>query len=97
MAESKQSGAAADLERPMPFIEWSDDDDEFHVNEDAVAYLSSLSGHVAVVAVAGKYRTGKSYLLNLLADQPTAFEVGARGAGGGGPALPAAAALPCAR
>ena len=52
----------------MPFVEWVEDSGEFRVNEDAVAYLSSLSGHVAVVAVAGKYRTGKSYLLNLLAD-----------------------------
>ena len=29
----------------------------------------------AVIAVAGKYRTGKSYLLNLLSDQTGAFEV----------------------
>jgi hypothetical protein len=36
----------------------------FEINPDAVRYLESLKGKIAVVAVAGVYRTGKSYLLN---------------------------------
>jgi hypothetical protein len=36
----------------------------FELNPDAVRYLESLKGKIAVVAVAGLYRTGKSYLLN---------------------------------
>jgi len=63
------------MDSPIPFVEWVEDTEEFNVNEAAVKYLSSLTGPVAVVAVAGKYRTGKSYLLNLLSEQPTAFEV----------------------
>lgn len=50
---------------PIPFIT-VDDDDKFHVNPDAVAYLRSLTGRVAVISIAGLYRTGKSLLLNLL-------------------------------
>ena len=54
----------------IPFITAPDDDggtgisSKFEVNPDAVAYLESLKGKVAVVAIAGLYRTGKSYLLN---------------------------------
>jgi hypothetical protein len=62
----------AELDRhAIPFIMALDDDDggsgissKFEVNPDAVAYLESLKGKVAVVAIAGLYRTGKSYLLN---------------------------------
>lgn len=65
----------------IPFITAPDDDggtgisSKFEVNPDAVAYLESLKGKVAVVAIAGLYRTGKSYLLN-------AVRAGARGASG---------------
>jgi hypothetical protein len=38
--------------------------DSFKITEEAVAFLTSLEGKVGVISVAGKYRTGKSYLLN---------------------------------
>ena len=37
---------------------------EFDVNEDAKAILNNIRGPIGVIAVAGQYRTGKSYLLN---------------------------------
>ena len=37
--------------------------------------LRSLKGKVAVVAMVGMYRTGKSYLLNQLAGRESAFNV----------------------
>ncbi|KAK1941226.1 Guanylate-binding protein 4 [Phytophthora citrophthora] len=46
----------------------------------AVTYLQQIRGDIAVVAIAGLYRTGKSYLLNLLLgrDQESEmFDVGA--------------------
>lgn len=62
-------------EAAMPFIT-VDEADKFHVNPDAVNYLKTLTGKVAVVAIAGVYRTGKSYLLNQLMGRPNGFTVG---------------------
>jgi type II secretory pathway predicted ATPase ExeA len=36
------------------------------VHHDAVDFLSKLEGKIGIIAVCGKYRTGKSYLLNKL-------------------------------
>ena len=49
----------------MPFIAM-DDKGVFTVHEEAAAQLSKLDGPLVVVAVAGMYRTGKSFLLNQL-------------------------------
>jgi hypothetical protein len=67
----------------MPLIEIGDDD-SFRLNPDAVAFLRSLEGSVAVVAVAGLYRSGKSLLLNLLSGGAGAAGAGAGGNGGAG-------------
>ena len=40
------------------------EDDEFRVSEEAGEFLSSIKERVGVIVVAGKYRTGKSFLLN---------------------------------
>ena len=70
MAASVSSIGAELDKHAIPFITAPDDDggtglsSRFEVNPDAVAYLSSLKGKIAVVAIAGLYRTGKSYLLN---------------------------------
>jgi hypothetical protein len=74
------AGAKAALSAPLPFVTLSDEDGAFEVSREAVAYLSSIKGPVAVVAIAGLYRTGKSYLLNLLLGRDRAeamFNVGA--------------------
>ena len=54
------------MDKPIPFITTVGDGNEFVVNEDAAEYLKSLKGDLAVCVVAGLYRTGKSFLLNLL-------------------------------
>ena len=71
---SSSSFSALD-EAAVPFIT-VDEADKFHVNPDAIDYLKTLTGKVAVVAIAGVYRTRKSYLLNQLMGRPNGFTVG---------------------
>ncbi|KAJ8537338.1 hypothetical protein ON010_g13258 [Phytophthora cinnamomi] len=64
---------------PLPFVTLSDDGG-FDIAPEAVEYLGQIRGDIAVVAIAGLYRTGKSYLLNLLlgrAQESEMFDVGA--------------------
>ncbi len=50
---------------------------EFELTREAVDFLGALEGPIGVVAVAGMYRTGKSYLLNrMLLDRQDGFGVG---------------------
>ncbi|ETI36620.1 hypothetical protein F443_17284, partial [Phytophthora nicotianae P1569] len=51
--------------RPLPFV-LVDDDGGFSVNPEACAVLERVKSRLVVVAVAGLYRTGKSFLLNML-------------------------------
>ena len=37
---------------------------EFHVTSESLNFLQTITGKIAVIAVVGKYRTGKSFLLN---------------------------------
>jgi len=49
----------------------------FELNEEGRSYLQQLQGPIGVIAVAGMYRTGKSYLLNrMLLDRSKGFGVG---------------------
>ena len=53
------------------------DDGKFEVNPAAVEMMESVKAPLGVVAVAGMYRTGKSYLLNrLLLNRKQGFSVG---------------------
>ncbi|KAM9114291.1 guanylate-binding protein 3-like isoform 2-T2 [Pangshura tecta] len=54
------------MEEPMCLIENSPDG-ELQLNQAALALLQSVRQPVVVVAIAGLYRTGKSYLMNRLA------------------------------
>mmetsp|Transcript_102706 Transcript_102706/g.273174 ORF Transcript_102706/g.273174 Transcript_102706/m.273174 type:complete len:540 (-) Transcript_102706:197-1816(-) len=47
-----------------------------HVEPDAARVLNGIEGQLAVVGVAGLYRTGKSFLLNRLLGFQDAFEIG---------------------
>ena len=63
----------------IPFITTLDDG-SYHVHDEAVKLLETLDGPIATVAVAGLWRTGKSYLLNQLTgntSQGAGFNVGA--------------------
>ncbi|TMW60915.1 hypothetical protein Poli38472_000957 [Pythium oligandrum] len=67
------------LHAPIPFVMLSEDN-TFEVADEALAFLQQIQGPIAVVAIAGLYRTGKSYLLNLLLGRDHAdamFHVGA--------------------
>ena len=67
-----------DLGEAIPFIYFNrqsngkklgnliDVDVAFAVNEDAVSFLKSLQGCISVVSIVGKYRKGKSYIMNKL-------------------------------
>ena len=50
----------------IPFIRFEVESAQFTLEKNAVDFLKSIEGRVSVIAVAGKYRTGKSYLLNQL-------------------------------
>ena len=49
--------------KAIPFIAFSDREG-FKVTEEAKEFLKTLEGKIGIISVAGKYRTGKSYLLN---------------------------------
>ncbi|XP_075913721.1 guanylate-binding protein 1-like isoform X1 [Petromyzon marinus] len=51
---------------PLVLLE-SDEEMKFRVNRETAAVLSAIDKPLVVVAIAGRYRTGKSYLLNRLA------------------------------
>ena len=61
---------------PVPFIQLDAKTGKLRVTDEARAALSKVRGTVAVCAVAGVYRTGKSYILNQLAGQQSGFGVG---------------------
>ena len=70
-AEAKHQRTATAL----PLIEVRDG--QYHVGQAAVEFLASLNAPLAVVAVAGAYRTGKSFLLNrVLLRRGNGFGVG---------------------
>lgn len=73
MSDTKEEG------KPIPFI-ISEKGQGFKISQEAIDFLSSLSSkRVGVVSVVGKYRTGKSFLLNriLLQQKPdSGFAVG---------------------
>ena len=59
----------------IPFIIY--ENNKFAVSNEAKAYLSTINAPVAPICVMGKYRTGKSYLVNrLLGKKKTGFQVG---------------------
>lgn len=51
--------------KPIPFVVVADDG-SFSVNPEACERIERIKGKLVVIAVAGLYRTGKSFLLNLL-------------------------------
>ncbi|KAM4014947.1 guanylate-binding protein 7-like isoform 2-T2 [Anomaloglossus baeobatrachus] len=63
------------MEHPVCLIE-NLEDGTIQVNEDALNILSSINQKVVVVAIVGKYRTGKSYLMNRLAGSKNGFSLG---------------------
>jgi predicted AAA+ superfamily ATPase len=44
------------------------ENEKFKVNEKVIKYISQIKEQVAIVSIAGIYRSGKSFLLNQLLD-----------------------------
>uniref|UniRef100_A0A3P8YCN2 GB1/RHD3-type G domain-containing protein n=1 Tax=Esox lucius TaxID=8010 RepID=A0A3P8YCN2_ESOLU len=63
------------MDSPMCLIE--NDNGELCVVQEAISYLMGLKHQIVVVAIVGLYRTGKSYLMNKLAQRKTGFALGA--------------------
>jgi hypothetical protein len=64
--------------KPIQFITVDEKSGHFEVTQQAMMFLESLPRNqkVAVVAIAGPYRTGKSFLANRLLGQSQGFEIG---------------------
>ncbi len=83
MSESKHASPVPGRPLPLVVARGSAEDAAggggpgmFTVGEEAVAALRKFDGPVAVVAVVGLYRTGKSYLVNRVVGQQHGFTVG---------------------
>lgn len=63
------------MEAPILLVE-IDQAGKCTLNEEALSILKSVESEICVVAVAGLYRTGKSYLLNRLMGRQHGFEIG---------------------
>ncbi|XP_031762410.1 guanylate-binding protein 1-like [Xenopus tropicalis] len=63
------------MKDPICLIE-NRNSNEFVINTEAEQILSQITDPVVVVAIVGKYRTGKSYLMNKLAGRKTGFPLG---------------------
>uniref|UniRef100_D3ZKU6 Guanylate binding protein 1 n=1 Tax=Rattus norvegicus TaxID=10116 RepID=D3ZKU6_RAT len=62
------------MPRPMCLIE--NVKGQLRANQKALEILSAVTQPIAVVAIVGLYRTGKSYLMNKLAGKKTGFSLG---------------------
>ncbi|XP_060586542.1 guanylate-binding protein 1-like [Ruditapes philippinarum] len=63
------------FKKPLLFI-YSDRDNNLKISENVMAQISSIDVTLNVVAVCGLYRTGKSYLMNRLANERKGFALG---------------------
>ncbi|XP_013397727.1 guanylate-binding protein 1-like [Lingula anatina] len=64
------------MEKPLPLITACGDGRKFTINEEAKKCLLSIDKPVSVVAIVGKCRTGKSYLMNRLYGKNSGFDLG---------------------
>lgn len=66
------------LLKPLQFLvcKGPENDRKWTLGEDAVKYLESIEEPLAVVSIAGIYRTGKSFILNQLAGRVDGFDIG---------------------
>uniref|UniRef100_A0A8C5R9Z8 GB1/RHD3-type G domain-containing protein n=1 Tax=Leptobrachium leishanense TaxID=445787 RepID=A0A8C5R9Z8_9ANUR len=68
---------AGGIQMPGPVcLIGNQDADTLVLNEDALRILDGITQPVVVVAIVGKYRTGKSYLMNKLAKRNSGFALG---------------------
>eukprot|EP01091_Cochliopodium_minus_P009363 TRINITY_DN2296_c0_g1_i1.p1 TRINITY_DN2296_c0_g1~~TRINITY_DN2296_c0_g1_i1.p1 ORF type:complete len:1111 (+),score=479.97 TRINITY_DN2296_c0_g1_i1:13-3345(+) len=65
-----------DSERPLPLITFDNKKGLWNIGNEAKSMISRLSAPLGIIAVAGLYRTGKSYVLNRLLDRQSGFDIG---------------------
>lgn len=70
------TGADSGSMRSLELVRYNADAARFEVGEEALAVLRATRGPVGVVAVAGRARQGKSYILNQLLGRAGGFTVG---------------------
>ncbi|XP_013400986.1 uncharacterized protein LOC106166866 [Lingula anatina] len=64
------------MDKPLPLITACGDGRKFTINEEAKKCLLNIDKPMSVVAIVGKYRTGKSYLMNRLYGKNSGFDLG---------------------
>jgi hypothetical protein len=61
----------------IPFITWNGVTNQYTINDQAIAFLSGTKGCLAVLGMAGRYRTGKSFALNrIILNGKNSFQTG---------------------
>lgn len=64
-------------DQAIPLVSFNPANNSYELQDNAIRFIQSLEPPIAVVAVAGLYRTGKSYLLNrVLLNRNEGFGVG---------------------
>ena len=63
------------MNKPIEFIK-IDNAGKCTLTEEAEEMLSNIDSNLAVITIAGIYRSGKSYLLNRLLGRQDGFEIG---------------------
>ncbi len=64
------------MENPISFIATGEDGTGLIINPEAVAIIREVKKPLMVISVVGPYRTGKSFLLNLLMGRTDGFPLG---------------------
>ena len=72
---SRQSAQPGAPGVPLELVRYDTDSGKFHVGEEALKMLRATKDPVGVVAVCGRARQGKSFILNQLLGQSTGFQV----------------------
>lgn len=72
------AGGVQEAGKAIQFIHIDEEEEKFSVTPEAMGFLASLprDKQIKVVAVAGPYRTGKSFLMNRYLGQMKGFEIG---------------------
>ena len=70
-----KTGGKAAPGNPLELITYDTSTGKFHLGKEALAVLRKVHGPVGVVAVSGRARQGKSFILNQLLGQSSGFTV----------------------
>ncbi|CAG8659678.1 921_t:CDS:2, partial [Acaulospora morrowiae] len=63
--------------KPIKLLNYDQEKEEIHINESALNILNEIDEPVAVIAIVGSFRRGKSWFANVLHGRHDGFELGA--------------------